>query len=118
MIAPIAMWPFDFSLVRNEVSNDVSLSMWRWAISPSCGRAQHPPRLAQDRQWRFPCQTPPAGKGCRLGGFDRVLRGPGRRISHRLAEAAGGLLGSVDGDPGEGPGPLAVLGGRRLALRQ
>ncbi len=32
MIAPIAMWPFDFSFVRNDVSNDVSLSMWRWAI--------------------------------------------------------------------------------------
>ena len=34
MIAPIAMWPLDFSLVRNEVSNDVNLSMWRCAIAP------------------------------------------------------------------------------------
>ena len=32
MIAPIAMWPFYLSLARNDVSNDVNLSMWRWAI--------------------------------------------------------------------------------------
>src|SRR3954447_26232273 len=31
--APIAMCPFAFSLARNDVSNDVSLSMWRCAIS-------------------------------------------------------------------------------------
>src|SRR5262245_29321393 len=33
--APIAMCPFDFSLVRKDVSNDVSLSIWRWATGPS-----------------------------------------------------------------------------------
>ncbi len=32
MIAPSAMWPFCLSLSRNDVSNDVNLSIWPWVI--------------------------------------------------------------------------------------
>ena len=52
--APIAMCPFDLSLARNDVSNDVNLSIWRWAMSLLLSLA----RIGSSVQQRRPdCMT-------------------------------------------------------------
>src|SRR4051812_17896392 len=70
MIAPIALWPVDFSLVKNEVSNEVNLSMCRCAIALSFPLGEMPNPRTQDSE------------AC-LGSFGRARGRPRRRLERR-----------------------------------
>ena len=63
--APIAMCPLCLSLARNEVSNDVSLSIWRWAIAllPGSSVAQPVSSAAELSRRRPVAWSATAGEG-------------------------------------------------------
>src|SRR5690349_7335007 len=89
--APIAMWPFDLSLVKNDVSNDVNLSMWRCATAPPFATT-----LPRGPRRKLGVSL------SRRGGLSRF-----RRVSRRCA-------GRLLADEGRSRGPVGRLAIGRL----